>query len=125
MSLLRPTPGAIIDRITILTLKINAYIKAGRNTDSLWREQVELANQLAKKAQARPAEIFSLARINTELWQAEDQVRSLPSSQVLDLAQLAKHIASLNDQRIKLIRELDNSYGCDEPTEEKIFSSGA
>jgi hypothetical protein len=125
MSLLNPTPGVIIDRIGILSLKISAYASSKKNAEQLHVELDELLYHFRSFPRASGDVIEdqkSLNRLNKVLWECEDRVRSLPATRVLDLARLAKQIPKLNDQRNLLIRQIDDAYGCSEPTEEKIYN---
>jgi len=128
MSLFLPTPGAVVDRMSILTLKIEAYCKAHRDTRQLLDEMLELRGYLDREPspthEAKLEELrLALAEVNKELWQCEDAIRSLPATAVLDIAKVGKRIPNLNDRRIRLIREIDRAWGCQEVTEEKIFNN--
>jgi hypothetical protein len=67
---------------------------------------------------------MELDAVHRELWGREDAIRDTEITEFSTLAQIAKRIAQLNDQRARLIRELDALYGCAETVEEKIYSSG-
>ena len=138
MSLLHPTPGQVLDRISILNLKIRAYREAGRpfaaldgewgelmvhlqllwpkvadgETDKPWRTNLHKLNQ-------------ALAAVNCEIWKDEDEVRLLEGTGWdKDLVTCHIHIAKLNDERMRLVREIDKAFGWNDPVEEKIYAGG-
>ena len=122
MSLLRPSPGEVLDRLSIIGLKITAFQKAGKDKTKLAAEAHELIESLEELLIPVEAEILStkLSEINRELWKAEDDVRS-PSSTVLQIASTAQNITKLNDLRCSLIRQIDKACGV-ESIEEKIYA---
>jgi len=136
MSLLHPRPGEIIDRLTILELKIENGAKKNVETSHWEAEKVGLQNLLHEWEgglaeelsyddgdlwEARLSKIAEqkngLAAVNGILWNAEDEVRVLPQTEAFKLAALAKNIASWNDARARHIRELDKLYGVEEAPE--------
>jgi uncharacterized coiled-coil DUF342 family protein len=124
MSLLCPTPGQVIDRISILALKIDSYRKAKRNEKSLLEELLELEAFLDSQEKHSP-EITELSRqlasTNQELWDCEDEIRAEDEANDYCLSRIALEIVRLNDLRSKLITQLDLAYSCPSPTEEKIY----
>jgi hypothetical protein len=131
--LLNPSPGEVIDRITILELKIQAVEKRGSDASGFQAEKTSLEEHLANWDQMlrddyAPNETWDkinekktgLTAVNSLLWEAEDQVRALPEMEALKLAILAKRIARLNDSRSKLVGELTELYGIKGETE-KIY----
>jgi hypothetical protein len=125
-SLLKPLPGIVIDRISVLLLKIEAYKKAGRNTEAMSAEKMELESYLKNYRCLEPPRelVLALQVVNHKLWCCEDLVRAPCNSQnPANLGGLAREIAALNDTRSSLIRRLDAAYGCDIPTEEKIYEN--
>ncbi len=120
MSLLRPTPGEVIDRLLILNLKTDAYNKSGRGTWRFSFEARELREYLEKMAGPDTTRLTgALAEVHQSLWDAEDKVRSLQDDATL--GQVARQIAQLNDQRLELIHDIDHAYGV-ETTEKKIYN---
>lgn len=104
MPLLRPTPGEIYDRLSILELKQ----KHG------WQQHFhdEIKDLLAYfQDNYRPTIENSfpeaLAYINGALWELEDSVRLDPT---LDDY---KAITRLNDERQGTIRHINRVFGCD------------
>jgi hypothetical protein len=124
MSLLKPSPGEVIDRLSILLLKIKASAQTNRNVGSLLAEIAELNGYLNPLVPSRKgfADLeHSVYCVNGELWQLEDKVRALPSTAVLDLAKVAKEIAAKNDERMRIVREIDKAFGWNETPSEKIY----
>ena len=127
MSLLHPTPGAMIDRYLILRLKLAAYKEAKKDRGQLMLEYAELENRVLRLGnflKDNQSLMTQLDQLHCELWKCEDQIRSLPETAVLDIAKVGKMIPALNDRRVALIREIDKACGCGEVTEEKIFNVG-
>ena len=123
MSLFHPTPGQIYDRISILKLKIDAYTKAKKNTETLTTELRDCEGKVHRESSAEISFLInSLHETNSELWDCEDLVRMLPAPQQYFLADLAVRIARLNDLRSNLIRQIDSVGFCANHTEEKIYS---
>ena len=141
MGLLNPTPGEVVDRLTILELKITAAGKRNAPTAELQAEQLQLQQLMREHEQAVIEDCMGdddlwetkqnqirivtngLAAVNALLWECEDNVRELPVTEALKLAALAKQIARLNDNRATLKKELSELYGLKE-TEQKMYKSG-
>ena len=121
MSLLKPTPGEVMDRIAIVKLKISAYHKAGRDSLALYRESRELTRHLEKFPVFASDSKLSrkLSETHRKLWKAENDVR-IPNANMWQIADAAQRISRLNDTRCQLIRQIDQNYGV-ETIEEKIY----
>lgn len=121
MSLISPTPGEVLDRLSIIGLKITAFQKAGKDTTKLASEAHELDERLEVSPLPVEAQILAtkLSEINGELWKAEDAVR-IPNANYENVASAAKCITRLNDRRCSLIRQIDKACGVD-TIEEKIY----
>lgn len=122
MSLLNPTPGEVIDRISIVELKIRAFERTGKDPYSFKDECAALEVYLAARGPWLPSIdklSHELSEINKLLWCCEDEVRT--SEKAVELSITAKRIARLNDERNRLIRAINSEYGL-EPGEEKIYS---
>ena len=126
MSLLKPTPGQVIDRLTILELKIEAYRAAKRPVNALLDEGSQLRRHISK-FKAHTTALLEMVRgleiVNRELWAAEDKVRALPPEDLTNLAHTAREIARLNDARMFLVHELDKAFDWKEPVEEKVYTN--
>ena len=134
MSLLNPTPGEVLDRLTILDLKIEAAERVQKQELVIhWKaEKVSLEERLVvfgKMMSTQTGEIKekidlhinSLVALNSLLWRAEDNIRELPETAVFRLASLCKKVASWNDGRNRNIQDLNKLYGFDQ--EEKIYKN--
>ena len=126
MSILSPSPGEVIDRISILHLKIRARNGRRMNVSPMMAELAALNgyllswNGVCKNVEELRKSSYAL---NEELWKLEDEVRSLPSTAILDLAKVAKKIAEKNDQRMKLVAEIDRAFCWNELADEKIYGN--
>lgn len=134
MSLLNPNPGEIIDRLTILELKITAASKKYISAVHFEAEELGLKERL-KHFEDCLAEDFctkeglfgrltliaesknTLAAVNSLLWQAEDEVRATPDEEPLKLASLCKRITKWNDVRSRHVALLNKLYNTDEGPE--------
>jgi hypothetical protein len=133
MSLLHPTPGMIIDRISILNLKIDAYLKADRRTNALEEELMELEAFLDSQGKdSREIDKLrnSLYACNRSIWDRENELRSMPCrgqtdewnlSALKKLAKCAVEIAKINDERVNLMRKIDVEFGSEHLVEEKVY----
>ncbi len=118
-------PGEFIDRLTILRLK-----QQHARTPDL---QEALASQVAQFTEQRSrmedtpglSDLeFALSLANRELWQAENEVRRLgagPSENVA-LADVARRITEMNDDRARVKAEIDRLFGWP-TTETKIYGA--
>ncbi len=118
MRLLNPSPGELLDRRTILHLKIEAgrqrQLDVGHFREELESIEAALADWLRRNAgadrQAYEAAARELADVNRQLWRAEDEVRQLPRSERDRLAELAKWIPELNDRRADLVQRVNRLF---------------
>jgi len=122
MSLLKPTPGEVLDRLSIVRLKIAAYTRAGKDSKALEQEAIDLAEYIGEHGTPHEfSHLFEgLIQNNKRLWELEDQVRRVEITKE-ELCYAAKGICLLNDDRNRLIREMDKVFGV-KPQEEKIYS---
>lgn len=118
MRLINPSPGELLDRKTILHLKIEAgqrrQVDVAHFQEELELIEAALADWLRKNAgadrRAYDAATKELAEVNRELWHAEDEVRQLPRSERDRLAELAKSIPELNDRRADLVQRVNGLF---------------
>lgn len=139
MRLLSPSPGEVLDRITILNLKIK-YARPMFITTAHFEEEHGALEDLLATTIGGMAEKerrwFSdkcgwgrelLLAVNGKLWALEDEVRELPDPNAVDvpqdkllrLAQVAKLIAYFNDLRMKAVRDVNEAFG--ERGQEKLY----
>jgi hypothetical protein len=125
--MMNPSPGELVDRKTILHLKIAAG-EGKRVSVAHFRKELELieaalADWFRKSAGADGGACEEatrgLAEMNQKLWHAEDEVRALPRSERDRLAELAKLIPELNDRRAELVRQVNRLFGVDQV--EKLY----
>lgn len=140
MRLLNPSPGYVVDRLTILALKIEAAEKAKLNLVPFLAEKNSLEEYLRNWEQG-VIEDFSiygddkvmeerlekinkykngLLAVNSLIWEAQDTVRSIPDIELTKLAFMAKRHAKLSDARMEMVQELNELYGAGRQVE-KIF----
>jgi hypothetical protein len=121
--LANPGLGDILDRLSILALKIVHGEDRGRDISPFVAERAALLRQLVDDPNSLPnigtalstALFFAqmeLGAVNAALWQAEDQLRawrgpSAPPSP----EELAVRIQALNDRRAALIDDLNDVSG--------------
>jgi hypothetical protein len=125
MRMLKPSPGEVADRTTILELKIEAAKKKGLPTAHFEQEEEALDQYLDSKefcftvyTKDKYYELRKeLLEVNRHLWQLEDLVRSIPPmidchiDQVFQLARTCKQIATANDERAELVQEMNKLVG--------------
>ena len=127
MGLMNPSPGELVDRKTILHLKIAAGGRKNAGVGHFQKEleliEAGLADWFRKSSgadrRAYDAATQGLAEVNQKLWHAEDEVRVLPRSERDRLAELAKLIPELNDRRAELVRQVNRVFGVDQV--EKLY----
>ena len=131
MRLIDPGPGELLDRLTILNLKIEACQKKAITPQAFERERKKIEEILLKwsnelKSQVEVGEVAKLQdqlqAVNGQLWLAEDDVRATPELQAMKLARLAKWIPRLNDRRADVIAKINAKYGAE--TIEKLYANG-
>ncbi len=128
--LINPGTGDIVDRLTILSLKILHGGLAGKATDHFERERNALLPMLnGKNTTASWYEhALGLHAVNSALWQAEDEMRVFrkgdrpeanPDWTYRDVALCAFKIQDLNDRRAQLISIININAG-DNAGQEKL-----
>lgn len=141
MRLLEPEIGEVLDRQSILQLKIEAGMKHMVATEAWETELKELDNYLQRKMQAwqRTATSFAhdlfgkcvaeLTQANARLWRLEDEIRSfikMRDTNSLDVNSLercgatAMNIAEINDIRAGLVVRINAMFGS-QVKQEKIY----
>lgn len=127
MGLMNPSPGELVDRKTILRLKIAAGERKKVSVAHFQKEleliEAALADWFRRSSgadrSAYDAATRGLAEVNQKLWHAEDEVRGLDGNQRDRLAELAKLIPALNDHRAELVRQVNRVFGVDQV--EKLY----
>ena len=127
MRLIHPSPGEVLDRKTILHLKIEAGrrrpVSVAHFEEELKMIEAALADWFGKNPgadrRAYDEAAQELADVNRKLWDAEDEVRELPRSAKERLAELAKWIPELNDRRADLVQRVNRLF--DVSQTEKLY----
>ncbi len=120
------SPGELIDRITILELKVEHLADASRRK----RVDTELAGLVALRADTiadSPALrdlSAALAGVNRELWEVEDELRLCERRQDFGerFVSLARSVYRLNDRRSELKASIDTGCGDRAHTDEKVYA---
>jgi hypothetical protein len=105
------SPGELLDKITILRIKSARIEDAGRVAnvrrelallEHNWRQSVPATAQLADDEAA-------LERVNTQLWDIEDQIRRLEAQQRFDAGfiELARSVYLRNDERAAIKQRIN------------------
>jgi hypothetical protein len=141
MRLLNPSPGEVLDRLSILELKIMAAKKREISSTHFEAEKASLDERMRDWDQGITEDCLGdgdrldatlqkvainkngLAAVNALLWDAEDKARATPENSAFTLAVLCKQIIKLNDARARHVRELDLLYGISDG-EEKMYVVG-
>lgn len=123
MKLINFGAGEIVDRLTILSLKLHHADAAGRPTDHFRNEQVSLLAKLkaGNGIAGYVEELLELATVNGLLWQAEDELRDwrrqfkelagLSGEATAEAAGAAFRIQALNDRRAQLVEAINLKTG--------------
>jgi hypothetical protein len=135
MKLLDYGLGEVLDRLSILALKISHAADLGKPVDHFTRERSKLLVQATTRVTGKVFECYAeLAVVNARIWQGEDSLRGLRKiagvslSLSADEAQAALATAfelqHLNDRRAALIGEINRAAGDDVGGEEKVHVDG-
>jgi hypothetical protein len=116
LSLLKPTLGELVDRLTILDLKISNGSNCSKPVAHFVEEHSLLQDYGLKTfGNNAPGKNYKrLYTINATLWELEDKIRILFKTRPNELSTIvsvSKRIHHLNDERAKVIHELNVSGG--------------
>lgn len=138
MLLFDPTPGQLIDRISILVLKKKAAINKGRPVEALLQELTrchEVLTEKEKLIQRDQEKEILYQKLYQDLsnrigvqWEYENHVREcIKELKAVDTLEALTQAADLfidcyqgNDDRARLVKEIDKLFGFE--AEEKFFS---
>lgn len=124
------SPGELIDKITILELKVRHFDDAAkRATVQRQLQQLQalwLAAVAARVDGAIEAAIAELRQVNAVLWQVEEDLRALEARQDFGarFVALARSVYRTNDRRAAAKRLIDAALGA-AMIEEKSYVTGA
>ena len=120
--------GELVDKITILEIKLDQF-PDGEKRENVNREWTVLTEKLAQILDDDSAATLALFKgelevINKRLWRIEDDLRDLERSQIFDdrFIQLARQVYLTNDERARIKREINETFGSD-LIEEKSYSA--
>jgi hypothetical protein len=131
MRLLRPSPGEAADRQTILLLKAQYGNVSKINIKHFTDEQNEIQDYLAREYFSHigttTGELYNqlfikLKEVNATLWRLEDEIRiqmKLVPQNKERLAELGPLICDHNDQRMRLVQEINKLFGITQ--QEKVY----
>ncbi len=120
MSVLAPcSVGDLLDRVTILRIKVARVGEAARS--NVQRELEQLTACWPALAKGDEHEMAELSRVNLALWEVEDRLRAAEAAGEFGPAFVAdaRSVYRLNDQRAALKRALNVRLGSD-LVEEKL-----
>jgi hypothetical protein len=137
MGLLTPLPGEVVDRQTILELKMDAAGKKEISANAFRDEYDQLQAYLEKNSFARAPErqdqealYKKMKDVNTQLWNIEDEIRliiknagdssKLSADQKVQVCKISFEIPRLNDRRAELVREINKLFNIDRV--EKLYN---
>jgi hypothetical protein len=104
--------GELIDKITILELKLENIREAAKraNVAHEYAVLIETFNKNIKDDNSMIAELrHKLRMVNAELWRIEDDIRAQERAQTFgaDFIRLARAVYQMNDRRAALKREIN------------------
>lgn len=112
MRLINFGPGEIVDRLTILALKILYGTDQGKDVKHFEQERNALLPKLPSLTPRVVEHTLELAATNAAIWQNEDLLRSLRTSPVNGEAALVAHRSQrLNDRRAELVSLININTG--------------
>jgi hypothetical protein len=122
--LIEISPGELLDRITILRLKLGH----ARDAERRHQFQKELDHLTARQAQSVPASpelnrlLADLAAVNTSLWDIEDELRECEKCGEFGerFVELARSVYQSNDHRMVLRQRINRCLGRDSAPE-KVY----
>jgi hypothetical protein len=105
------SPGELLDKITILRIKSARIVDDGKLgnvrrelalLEHSWRQSVPASAELA-------ADEAALQRVNTELWDIEDEIRRHEAQQRFDagFVELARAVYRRNDERAAIKQRIN------------------
>jgi len=109
MPLLDPSVGDLIDRLSILRLKIVHGEEAQKDISHFDTERAAILHRL-NGVNLNTREIEKLFVTNEALWELTDALRQATNSDAV-AARLGRKILSLNDERARLIAAISLAHG--------------
>lgn len=112
--LINPGLGEYVDRLTIVALKCASGAEGFDEEHSALARRIETYVLPASTDGHWPRQLTTLAAVNAQIWQAEDQLRAMraiPTETGTTVAALAFRIQALNDERAACINALNDLGG--------------
>lgn len=112
MSLTAPSVGELLDRFSILRLKIHHGALAGKPVDHFEQERREILDRLPHGLNFENPLFEQLSFVNECLWELTDAMREATGVKVIPLqARYGSIILRFNDKRARLIAEISAQHG--------------
>ena len=112
MSLINPSVGDLLDRLSILRLKIHHGSIAGRTVSHFEEERQEILQRLPAGLDLNDPSVEHLFFINEMLWELTDAMREAVEAKTAGLqARYGRVILRCNDKRAQLIRQIAQQHG--------------
>ncbi len=114
--------GEIIDKLTILEIKIERIIDAEKRKNCI-REYEILTKVTEKHNLSYPGQKHKLKGVNEKLWELEDKIREKDVKEEFDdeFIRLARDVYRLNDKRAEIKKRI-NILGKSGIVEEKEYN---
>jgi hypothetical protein len=109
MPLLDPSIGDLIDRLSILRLKIQHGEEVGKSIYHFDTERAAILKRLNGVNLSTP-EVEKLFVANEAIWELTDALRTAGSSDAF-AARLGRKILAMNDERARLIAAISAAHG--------------
>ncbi len=112
MSLTNPSIGELLDRLSILKWKIHYGEEAGKDVTHFRVEQHEIMDRLPADLDLAAEPVARLFQVNRMLWVDTDCLRNaIRVSWVMGQSDLGVEILQLNDERARLIQQINADHG--------------
>ena len=112
MSLTRPSVGDLLDRLSILRLKIHHGGIAGKPVGHFEEERQEILQRLPPQIDFLDPLVEHLFFVNEALWELTDAMRDAVDAKTADLqARYARVMLRMNDKRANLVGQIAAKYG--------------
>jgi hypothetical protein len=129
MGLLKPTPGELVDRVTILRLKLEnkkTYDRTAMNEESeaifvALAARIKEAGFDGEKKAGCSSLTGALGEINRLIWDAQDKIRRETNTTIAGV--IGTRIALLSDRRWQLKRAIDHVFDL-KVSEPRLFGTG-
>ncbi len=104
--------GELLDKVSILRIKLDKFQDEGRRAN-VKRELDALLEVCDTKGLTHQELEAELVRINSRLWEVEDQLRVLESRKDFgaEFVELARSVYYTNDERAQIKRRLNEHFG--------------